>query len=172
MTVAPLVDVKGALMARLRSFNEILAFVTTAEGYTADATPVQKTRPRISGRVQSFWQIGRWPAAPTDPQRAWSIVVAGPIGSPGDDRDVDGFVTRFDLHCYGSNPLAAMDLWEQVHPCLCPRRSSRVPERFVVSGCRVYGIDKEGGPNDLIEPDTRYCKTVATYVLRWSEVSP
>jgi len=169
MPVALLADVKAALLARLRSFSEILAYVTTAEGYTADATTVQRTRPRISGRVQSFWLLGTWPAPPTAPKDAYAIVVDGPIGSPPADRDVDGYSTRFDLHCYGPNPLKAMALWRQVHPCLCPRRSSMVTERFVANGCRVYVVDHEGGPNDLIEPETRYPVVVASYVLRWNE---
>jgi hypothetical protein len=172
MTVAIQADSKAAVVARLRSFPEIRAFVMTAEGYTADATAAQILRPRISGRVQSFWQLGRWPAPPnTATKNLWSMVVAGPIGNPLDNRDVDGYASRFDLHFYGPNPIEAMRFARQVHPILCPRRSERRPERFVAAGCRITAVDKEGGPFDAIEPDTRFCKAVATYVFTWFEVS-
>lgn len=171
MTVAILADSKAAVVARLRSFPEIQAFVTTAEGYTADATPAQLVRPRISGRVQSYWQLGRWPVPPnTVTKGMYSLMVSGPIGNPPDNRDVDGYATRFDLHFYGPNPIEALRFWRQVHPILCPRRSERRPERFVAAGCRITGVDKEGGPIDIVEPDTRFCKAVATYVFTWFEV--
>lgn len=167
MAVAALPDAISALLARLRSFAEITALVTTDAGYTAEATDVQKARPRISGRVQSFWQLGRWPADPLQPKGSYALVVSGPIGAPLDDRDVAIYGLRTDLHFYASSPIQAMAFWRQVHPTLCPRFGT--PERFVLNGCRFLTVDAEGGPTQLVEPDTHYCKVVASYVYRWQE---
>lgn len=169
MAVAALPDAIGGVVARLRSFNEILAFVTTANGYAPAATATQKARPRISAQLQSSWQLGTWPSSPTAPKGGWSLLVAGPIGGPGDDRDGAIQATRVDLHCYGPSPMEAMRFWRQVHPCICPPRG--VAEQFTAAGCRFLTVDKEGGPSQVVEPDTRYPKVVATYVLRWSEAA-
>lgn len=170
MSVAALPDAVGGVISRLGSFAEILALVTTSAGYIATATPAQLARPRISGRVQSFWQLGRWPATPTDPKGSYAIAVSGPIGSPLDDRDGAVYGLRTDLHLYGSSPMEAMALWRQVHPCLCPRLHRGVPEQFTASGCRFLTVDVEGGPISIVEPDTRFCKVVAPYVFRWQEL--
>lgn len=169
MVVAAMPDVVSAIVARLRSFSEILALVTTADGYTATANTAQKARPRISGRVQSFWQLGTWPADPTQSKDLYALMVSGPIGSPGDDRDGAIYATRVDLHFYASNPIEAMAFWRQVHPILCPRRGTA--ERFVANGCRFLTVESEGGPSQVVEPDTKYPKVVAPYVFRWQEAS-
>jgi hypothetical protein len=169
MVIAALPDIIGCVVGRLRSFNEILTFVTTTSGYTPDATAAQKARPRISGQIQSYWQLGTWPSTPTAPKGTWAIVVNGPISSPGDDPDGASYVTRVDLHLYGSSRIEAMRLYQQVHPCLVPRLHTGVPTRFIANGCRVIDVVKEGGPNEIVEPDSKYPKVVASYLFRWQE---
>ncbi len=171
MTIAPLADVIGAVVARLRSFNEIADFVTTNSGYTADATAGQKARPRISAELQPYWQLGSWPAPPTGPKGSYALLISGPIGGPGADRDGAIQSTRIDTHWYGPNPFEAMRFWRQGHPCLCPTVHQGRADSFIAAGCGVYTVDLEGGPIRLVEPDTHYPKIVASYILRWSEVS-
>lgn len=171
MTVQALPDAIGAIIGRLGSFVEITDFVTTASGYTADATTSQKARPRISPDFQSSWQLGRFPATPTDTKGSYALLVSGPIGNPLDDREAGIQSVRVDLHWYGPTPYDAMRFWRQGDPCLCPPAHQGIAESFIRSGVRFLTVDREGGPNRMVEPDTRFPKVVATYVFRFSEVS-
>lgn len=171
MVIAAAPDTLGAVVERLKSFAEITPFVMTNAGYTSDATDAQRARPRIATVVQSFWQLGAWPLPPTGPKGSFALVVSGPVGSPGGVREAGVDALRVDLHCYGPNPYEANRLYRQVHPCLCPTAQQGVAESFTQSGVRFLTVDREAGPIAMVEPDTRYCKTVASYVFRFMELS-
>lgn len=159
MAIVALPDVIGAIVARLRSFPEITALVGSAPGYTAAATTAEKSRPRVSPTLQSFW------AMPT-----YAIVVQGPVGRPAaDDPDFGIHATRCDLHIYGPNPYSAMALWRIVEPALCPLPPTS--RSFVQAGVRFGDVAREGGPTALVEPQTLFPKVVATYVFLTSGVA-
>jgi hypothetical protein len=159
MTLIAMPDVMGAISLRLRSFPEILVFVTTSDGYTSGATPSQKAVPRISSVEQSSWNLPKF-----------ALLLQGPTGSPVSDHDAAIQALRVDVRCYGPNPFDALRFWRTVNPALCPPPHQGLAESFTIGGCRFYTVDREGGPNRLIEPDTRYPVVIATYVFRFSEI--
>jgi hypothetical protein len=164
MPVAAIADPTAALNAYLRSFSEITALVSSAAGYTDDATTAQKARPRISTTVQPFW---RMPAE--------AILIRRRSG-PAPDRDGRLRTSRFDLWYFGyggaaqsvsRQERAAFALWRQTQPILCPTHGQST--RFVQAGCLVTGIEEEADPFPFDDQATGWRVIVGPILCRWVE---
>jgi hypothetical protein len=165
MPLVALADPVAALVARLRSFSEISAMVTTADGYADEATAVERARPRISTAVQRFWKL------PT------AAILLRRRSGPPPDRDGRIRTSRFDLWYFGDGGRTnspsrqereAFALWRQASPALTPAQG--VSDRFVAAGCLVYGIDDEADPFPYDDRDTGWRVVVGPILVRWSEV--
>lgn len=135
-------DFIGAVIGRLRSISEITALTST----------------RISGQLGGDW----------DPMPRHAVLVRRAGGT--DDPDVDHFLPRVDIRCYGSNEYEAGRLARIVKPALCPTRASLRPTAFTQGNCRVLDVAYEAGPFGSQEPETKWWFVLATYRFRISEI--
>lgn len=144
MAVLALPDLIGAVIVHLRSVPEIAALAST----------------RISGAKQDAWQLP-----------AYAIWVNGPIGSPRPRNDRDGLhATRVDLNLYGPDRRTAVALWRVVDPAIRPDQGAAAMG-FDGAGCRVWGVDLDGGPTAILEEDTGLPVCIASYLFSWRRVA-
>jgi hypothetical protein len=156
MPVVALPDMLGALIARLRSFPEVRAFVETAAGYVP-GTPPDRRRPRVSAELQDTWAM---------PTYATLLNWAG--GPPG-DQHLRVHRTRVDTRWYGPTSHDAKRLWRTGHAALCP--GLRASSAFDAAGCRVADVEQETGPLATRDPDAGNAHVVIVpYVVTWSGV--
>lgn len=142
MSIPPLPDIVGALIARYRSFTEI-----------TDLTAL-----RISNRLQSDW----FPNGDVRP----AIWINGPIGSPRADVQAGIQRSRFDVFFYGANQFEAMRLWRIAHPCICPDQARS--SAYWVGQTIVRNAFHEGGPSRADDGEAKHPRVLATYVYEWS----
>lgn len=136
MAVTSYPDVLGGLFGYLRACTDITAL----------------TSDRIGDEVKDAWAFA-------EKKAKYAIVIPGRRGG-SEDLDPPLERCRFDVFCYGPNKLSAATLMNIVLGYLCPRDGQR--NGFIGTHVAVTEIALEGGPNDLIEPDTRWAYSVAT----------
>lgn len=139
MPVTAYPDVLGGLFGYLRACPQITAL-------TAD---------RIGDEVKDEWQFAERKAK-------YAIVIPGRRGTPL-EMDPPLMRWRYDVFVYGPNKLSAANLMNLVLGYLCPQDGQA--NGFTGTHVHVNWIALEGGPNDLIEPDTRWAYSVATILV-------
>lgn len=138
-------DFIGAVIARLRSISEVTALTST----------------RISGQTQVDW-------FPDKTVARHAIVVRRAGGT--DEPDIDHFLPRVDVRCYGATEYEAGRLARIVKPALCPTRHSGNRTGFTQGDCRVLDVAYEAGPISLPEPETGWWTVTGSYRFRISEI--
>lgn len=136
MTITAYPDVLGGLFWYLRIPAQITAL----------------TGDRIADEVKPEWSFAAKKAK-------YAIVIPGRRGTPVETDDPIGR-WRFDVIVYGPNKLAAATLMNLVLGYLCPKDGQR--NGFTAPHVHVNWIAVEGGPNDLIEPDTDWTFSLAS----------
>jgi len=138
-------DVLGALFSHLRASADITAL----------------TSDRIGDDIKPSWGMQAAQNA------RYAVVVSGPLGGPGElGPALLGW--RFDLTCYGPNKLSANTLMRTVLGYLVPQ--DRQQTSFTAAHAIVQSVAVEGGPNALIDPDTRWPYAVASLIVRFTGV--
>lgn len=145
MTVTAYPDVLGGLFGYLRACSDITALTST----------------RIADEVKDEWAFA-------EKKAKYAVVIPGRRGG-SEDLDPPLERCRFDVFTYGPNKLSAATLMNVVLGYLCPKDGSA--NGFTGTHVRVNEIALEGGPNDLIEPDTRWAYSVATLMVTYDGVA-
>lgn len=126
MVVVARPSIMSAVVSRIRSFSEILAFVQTAAG-DRDA---RSDRPRVATEIRDYWLM------PTH------AVWVKARGGPQSDEQLGLLNQRVDVWCYGQNDYEAERLNRIVMACLCPDQGQHLVS-FIVSNTRVYDVRSE-----------------------------
>lgn len=145
MVVAARPDIIAAVLAQLRASTEITALTST----------------RITSRLQPSWAN-----MPT-----YGVIVR-PAGGPPGKEQLNLMVTRIDVFCYGETEAKAAELWRQLDAVLCPgqERLSRFTQTIGGVKCRVGNVSRESMPISGVEPQTKWPRTTASYLLTWMGV--
>lgn len=163
MPVVALPNPYTALTLRLRSFAEILTFVSAADGYLPGTSSVDRAKPRISSVRQKFWSLPHF------------AILVRKAGGPPPHRDSGLHTSRADLWLYGpggpnndpgTQEMEAFNLWCTVFPALMPPPGQS--DMFTAAGCCVDGITSEAEPIPFIDQDTGWRVLVCPILVNWS----
>jgi hypothetical protein len=150
MTIAARPDVHGAVIARLLSFTEITNVVST----------------RVSGTYKQDWLDGNT----NKPKKSIVLTRAGgPAGKP----QLNIMRTRLDTRSYGQNGHECERVWAILDAVICPGQERQVSFIQTVNGvkCRVYDIQREAMPTQLVDPRTNWPYTFCPYLVTWSGIA-
>jgi hypothetical protein len=134
-------DVTAAVITYLRAAPAVAALVGT----------------KISARRQAAWGLP-----------AYAVLVEGGRGGAGEWGGLPLQRERFDLTCYGPDDRTAHLLWRTVHYALLPPIGSGRLAGFTAAGTSVVTIEQEGGPLRLVDPETSWPYTVASYQFTYA----
>jgi hypothetical protein len=140
MVVTALPDLAGAIVAHLRASSAIADLAGT----------------KISARRQEAWGLP-----------AYAVLVENGRGGVG---ELAGGLQkeRVDLTCYGPDDRTAHLLWRTVHYYLLPPIGSGRATGFTAAQTAILTIEQEGGPLRLVDPDTGWPYTQASYQFTYS----
>lgn len=143
-------DLLGAMLSHLRGIPEVTALVSSAAGWKDG-----RTEPRISGQLQSQWNM---------PTRAVRLRrTGGPI--LGDDFTMGLWTSRVDVLCYGQDVRLAAGLLDVVLPALCVLQGNAAG--FTEHGCRVGSIEPEADVFADVDPESEWPFAFLPLVVRW-----
>jgi hypothetical protein len=126
-----------ALRARLLTFPEVTALVSSAAGWTDG-----RTEPRIASQLHDKWKM---------PTRAVRLRrTGGPIVE--NDASLGIWRSRVDLICYGGAGHEAVGLLDTVLPALVP--TQRAAAGFTAGPCRVALVEPEAELFADVDPAT------------------
>jgi len=138
-------DLTAALMLRIRSFAAVTALCPSAR--------IRPEWPRKADGALEF----------AVPPFLYFVLIQTGRGGPGEQAGAR-MQERVDISCYGPDARTATLLWRTVHYALCPAVGSGRRASFTLAGCQVNSLTPEGGPNRLIDPDTAWPYTQASYI--------
>lgn len=148
VTVVPVPDMLGALIAELRSYSELTTLTST----------------RISGQFDKSWPLA------ANGNMTHAIVMRKAGVEPSASRAAVALqMQRVDFVIYGSNTYEATRVWRVLHAILVPADPNQV-NSFVRAGCRFYNFEHRAGPFDESEEQTEYPIVLASYSALWGEV--
>lgn len=133
MPVTARPDVTGAVIAYLRASAAIAALAGT----------------KISARRQASWDLP-----------SYAVLVEGRRGG-GEQGPI--LWQRMDVTCYGPDDRTADLLWRTLDYAFCPEEGSGRANGFRAASTTVLKVAREGGPLGLVDPETAWPYTVATY---------